>query len=176
MSNGYPDWERGAVLQKPVCPTLTRFTRRTMKVLVIGSADANTLDLETRVITPGHGLGWPLATCGDPEEQLSDPETPWKMWPSPRTIFRTARWSRTHRPDFIVVGPDNPLALGIVDRFQEAGFPFGDRTKRRPASNPPRHSPRSSCNAMASPPPGRPPSPIPMPPVGSVTNSRDNAR
>ena len=31
-------------------------------------------------------------------------------------------WSRNHRPDFVVVGPDNPLALGIVDRFQEAGF------------------------------------------------------
>jgi len=26
------------------------------------------------------------------------------------------------KPDLTVVGPDNPLALGVVDRFQEAGF------------------------------------------------------
>ena len=26
------------------------------------------------------------------------------------------------RPDLTVVGPDNPLALGIVDLFQQKGF------------------------------------------------------
>jgi phosphoribosylamine--glycine ligase len=31
-------------------------------------------------------------------------------------------FARTHRPDLTVVGPDNPLALGVVDRFQAAGF------------------------------------------------------
>jgi phosphoribosylamine--glycine ligase len=31
-------------------------------------------------------------------------------------------WARRERPDFTVVGPDNPLALGVVDRFQAEGF------------------------------------------------------
>jgi len=31
-------------------------------------------------------------------------------------------WARRAAPDFVVVGPDNPLALGVVDRFREAGF------------------------------------------------------
>lgn len=31
-------------------------------------------------------------------------------------------FARRERPDLTVVGPDNPLALGVVDAFQEAGF------------------------------------------------------
>ncbi len=31
-------------------------------------------------------------------------------------------WAAQAQPDLIVVGPDNPLALGIVDQFQAAGF------------------------------------------------------
>jgi phosphoribosylamine--glycine ligase len=31
-------------------------------------------------------------------------------------------FARQHRPDMTVVGPDNPLAAGIVDLFQQAGF------------------------------------------------------
>lgn len=31
-------------------------------------------------------------------------------------------FAREHRPDLTVVGPDNPLALGIVDQFQAAGL------------------------------------------------------
>lgn len=31
-------------------------------------------------------------------------------------------FSKQHRPDLVVVGPDNPLALGVVDRFQAEGF------------------------------------------------------
>lgn len=31
-------------------------------------------------------------------------------------------FARQMKPDLTVVGPDNPLALGVVDRFQEAGF------------------------------------------------------
>ncbi len=33
-----------------------------------------------------------------------------------------AAFAGERKPDLTVVGPDNPLALGIVDRFQEAGF------------------------------------------------------
>lgn len=31
-------------------------------------------------------------------------------------------FARREQPDLTVVGPDNPLALGVVDRFQAAGF------------------------------------------------------
>lgn len=31
-------------------------------------------------------------------------------------------FARRERPDLTVVGPDNPLALGVVDAFQQAGF------------------------------------------------------
>jgi phosphoribosylamine--glycine ligase len=31
-------------------------------------------------------------------------------------------FAQQNRPDFTIVGPDNPLAAGIVDRFQAAGF------------------------------------------------------
>lgn len=31
-------------------------------------------------------------------------------------------WAQSELPDMVVVGPDNPLALGMVDRFQEAGI------------------------------------------------------
>ena len=33
-------------------------------------------------------------------------------------------FGRSHQPDLTVVGPDNPLALGIVDLFQEEGLPI----------------------------------------------------
>ncbi len=38
-------------------------------------------------------------------------------------------FAREHRPDLTVVGPDNPLALGVVDRFQAAGFPIWGPTQ-----------------------------------------------
>ena len=31
-------------------------------------------------------------------------------------------FAETHRPDLTVVGPDNPLAMGVVDRFQSRGL------------------------------------------------------
>ncbi len=31
-------------------------------------------------------------------------------------------WAKEHRPELTVVGPDNPLALGIVDLFQQNGL------------------------------------------------------
>ena len=37
-------------------------------------------------------------------------------------------WAREHHMDFVVVAPDDPLALGMVDALEEAGIPaFGPR-------------------------------------------------
>ncbi len=35
---------------------------------------------------------------------------------------RLLQFAREQQPDLTVVGPDNPLALGVVDRFREAGL------------------------------------------------------
>ena len=41
-------------------------------------------------------------------------------------IAAIAAWSATERPDLVVVGPDDPLALGIVDALEAARIPaFG---------------------------------------------------
>ncbi len=38
------------------------------------------------------------------------------------------RWAKEHAIDFVVVAPDDPLALGMVDALEEAGVPaFGPR-------------------------------------------------
>lgn len=37
-------------------------------------------------------------------------------------------WAQEHHPDFVVVAPDDPLALGLVDALEAAGIPaFGPR-------------------------------------------------
>ena len=37
-------------------------------------------------------------------------------------------WAQTHSIDFVVVAPDDPLALGMVDALEDAGIPaFGPR-------------------------------------------------
>ena len=38
------------------------------------------------------------------------------------------RWAKEHAMDFVVVAPDDPLALGMVDALEAAGIPaFGPR-------------------------------------------------
>lgn len=45
---------------------------------------------------------------------------------APTDVDGIAAWAREHRPDLTVVGPEAPLAAGLVDRLQEAGLPaFG---------------------------------------------------
>lgn len=39
-------------------------------------------------------------------------------------------FAREKKPDLTVVGPDNPLALGVVDLFQQDGFPIWGPNKR----------------------------------------------
>ena len=37
-------------------------------------------------------------------------------------------WAKEHQMDFVVVAPDDPLALGMVDALEQAGMPaFGPR-------------------------------------------------
>jgi len=43
-------------------------------------------------------------------------------------ITELATWAKQHHIDLVVVGPDNPLALGLVDALNAAGIPtFGPR-------------------------------------------------
>lgn len=102
----------------------TRFTPRLMKLLVIGSGGRE------------HALVWKLA---------QSPNTT-QLWCAPgnsgtglERLRSNSSWvenvplaadnldgllafAQSHKPDLTVVGPDNPLAAGIVDRFQAAGF------------------------------------------------------
>ena len=76
-----------------------------------------------------HALGWKLSTspqvsriilapgnAGMPEE--------WEQWPfsaHPSEFSGLARRALSEGVDLAVIGPDNPLAEGIVDVFQDAG-------------------------------------------------------
>jgi phosphoribosylamine---glycine ligase len=95
-----------------------------MKVLVIGSGGRE------------HALVWKLAqsprisrmwvapgNAGTPGEHLVSNGIAVENLPiAADDLTALLEWARQNGPDFTVVGPDNPLALGVVDRFQEAGF------------------------------------------------------
>ena len=47
-----------------------------------------------------------------------------------KDIGKIVDFAKTHAIDFAVVAPDDPLALGCVDQFHEAGIPcFGPDAK-----------------------------------------------
>src|SRR5690625_2757301 len=49
---------------------------------------------------------------------------------APTAIEELAQWAQGQRIDLTVVGPEAPLAAGIVDRFQQAGLRiFGPSSK-----------------------------------------------
>ncbi len=95
-----------------------------MKLLVLGSGGRE------------HALVWKLAhsrhvsrlwvapgNAGTALEHLRVSGGPVENVPIPAdNIDALLEFARTHHPDLTVVGPDNPLALGVVDRFQEEGF------------------------------------------------------
>lgn len=95
-----------------------------MKLLVIGSGGRE------------HALVWKLAASrrvtrlwcapgngGIEEERLTGAERLAECVPiGAEDIAGLLRFALEERPDLTVVGPDNPLALGIVDRFQERGL------------------------------------------------------
>ena len=95
-----------------------------MKVLVIGSGGRE------------HALVWKIAqssqvsqiwcapgNAGTARERVSDSGEPVKNLPMhPESIEELLYFTQQKKPDLTIVGPEKPLALGIVDRFQKAGF------------------------------------------------------
>ncbi|MBN8247992.1 MAG: phosphoribosylamine--glycine ligase [Verrucomicrobia bacterium] len=95
-----------------------------MKILLLGAggrehALAWKLSQSRRVsrlwVAPGNAgtEGERLAASGAPVENVAV---------GAEDIPALLDWAGRFRPDLVVVGPDNPLALGVVDRFRDAGF------------------------------------------------------
>ncbi|HAB17030.1 MAG TPA: phosphoribosylamine--glycine ligase [Verrucomicrobiota bacterium] len=95
-----------------------------MKLLVLGSGGrehalvwklAQSPLVTTLWVAPGNG--------GTAEERLRISGRRVENVPLPADDVTTLRdWAKERRPDLTVVGPDNPLALGVVDVFQAAGL------------------------------------------------------
>lgn len=95
-----------------------------MKLLVIGSGGRE------------HALVWKLAqsplvtrmwcapgNAGIAEERLAKNSALVECVPVPaEDLPKLLAFAQQERPDFTVVGPDNPLAAGVVDLFQAHGF------------------------------------------------------
>ena len=95
-----------------------------MKLLLIGSGGRE------------HALAWKLAqsplvarmwcapgNAGIAEERLAKHGALVECVPLPaEDLPKLLAFAQQERPDFTVVGPDNPLAAGIVDLFQANGF------------------------------------------------------
>lgn len=95
-----------------------------MKVLVIGSGGRE------------HALVWKISqsprvnqvwcapgNAGTRLEKVSPSATPVENVPiGAEDLAELLNFAQEHQPDLTVVGPDNPLALGIVDLFQEKGL------------------------------------------------------
>ena len=98
------------------------------KVLVIGSGGRE------------HTLAWKLAQSEHVSGVIGAPGNPgFDSLPEGKgervnieatDIQNLARYAREDGIDLTVVGPDDPLALGIVDKFQKAGLKVFGPTKR----------------------------------------------
>lgn len=103
-----------------------------MKILVIGSGGRE------------HALVWKLAqsphatrlwcapgNAGIALERTAATQTPVECVPiGAEDLPGLLAFARDRRPDLTVVGPDNPLALGVVDLFREAGLRIWGPDKR----------------------------------------------
>ncbi len=93
-----------------------------MKILVVGSGGrehaicwklAQSPKVTELYCAPGNGGIAQVATCVD--VKATDVEG-------------MVKWAKENAMDFVVVAPDDPLALGMVDALEEAGIPaFGPR-------------------------------------------------
>ncbi|MCS7090709.1 MAG: phosphoribosylamine--glycine ligase [Verrucomicrobiota bacterium] len=95
-----------------------------MKVLVIGGGGRE------------HALVWKLAqsphvrtlfcapgNAGIAQERIAATGAPVQCLPiGAEDLSLLLTWAQEHRPDLTVVGPDNPLALGVVDLFEAHGL------------------------------------------------------
>jgi phosphoribosylamine--glycine ligase len=95
-----------------------------MKILVIGSGGRE------------HAIVWKLAQSQHPTklwcapgnagmgmERLARNDSPVECVPlGAEDLPGLLRFAQEQKPDLTVVGPDNPLALGVVDLFQHHGF------------------------------------------------------
>jgi phosphoribosylamine--glycine ligase len=87
-----------------------------MKVLVIGSGGRE------------HALGWKIASENSDNQVLflpgngGTPEVGTNIAGSPADTDAVARIAGEVSPDLIVVGPEDPLAGGLVDSLEDAGF------------------------------------------------------
>ena len=53
------------------------------------------------------------------------------------------KWAKDNAMDFVVVAPDDPLALGMVDALEGAGIPAFGPGPTPPSSRPARRFPRN---------------------------------
>src|SRR6185436_521065 len=103
-----------------------------MKLLVIGSGGRE------------HALVWKLAqspqvarmwcapgNAGIEQERLQRDGAPVECVSiGAEDLEKLLEFARQEKPDLVVVGPDNPLALGIVDVFQLSGFRIWGPTRK----------------------------------------------
>src|SRR5690242_17955217 len=61
---------------------------------------------------------------------------------------RLLAFAREQRPDLTVVGPDTPLAMGIVDLFEQHGLRIWGQTKKRRNLRLQRSSPSASWSPL----------------------------
>jgi phosphoribosylamine--glycine ligase len=101
-----------------------------MKILVIGSGGRE------------HALVWKLAqspratslycapgNAGTSQERLLNGSVVQNVPISAEALPELLTWAQQEKPDLVVVGPDNPLALGIVDLFESNGLRIWGPTK-----------------------------------------------
>jgi phosphoribosylamine--glycine ligase len=94
-----------------------------MKVLLVGGGGRE------------HALAWRLAKDDPSIEIVAAPGNPGIaqhatcVAVAANDVEGLLKLAREHRPDFTLVGPEAPLAAGLVDRFRTEGFPIFGPTK-----------------------------------------------
>ncbi|SPE62890.1 Phosphoribosylamine--glycine ligase [Verrucomicrobia bacterium] len=95
-----------------------------MKLLVIGSGGREHALVWKLAQSPAVRQMWCApANAGIAQERLlSNGALVQPLRITAEDLPQLLAFAQAHKPDLTVIGPDNPLALGIVDRFQKAGL------------------------------------------------------